>query len=171
MSVALLETVTLQTSSYQEYKLGRALMRRKATLLIFPGAWDPYSVHALKVLRNVESELAAMDVQIIAVTADSPLKIKELLDEHDIPFVVASDPELQVAQRFGMTETVDNARRAQLKPAGVDEVQMLPTLNLLFFREDGVLEYHWRPNEAELLISQERVKEMAAHLHMPPPVQ
>lgn len=166
--VDMLDSAVLKTSTYQDYHISRALKRRKAALLIFPGAWDPYSIHALKVLRNVEAELAAMDVQVIAVTADSPVKIKELLDEHDIPFVVASDPALLVADRFGMIEKVHSSRLKQLQHAGVGEVKRLSTLNLLFFREDGKMESLWRPGEDDLLISQQQVKDMAAELHVLP---
>ena len=168
LGVSKLESVVVKTSSYQDYKIDRALIRRKAILLVFPGSWDPYSIHVLKVLRNVDAELAAMDVQVIAVSADSPIQIKSLLDEHDIPFVVASDPQLQVATRLNMVETVDAARREKFKRIGAGEVEQVSTLNLLFFREDGEVDSHWHPTESELLISQEQVKKMAAHLHVLP---
>jgi len=168
LKVSSLDSIILKTSSYQDYKIGRALMRRKTVLFIFPGSWDPYSNHVLKVLRNLEADLAADNVQVIAVTTDSPLRIKNLQDKHDIPFVVASDPELWVARQFKMTESVAPARLEHLKQAGAGEFKVLPTLNLLFFREDGELGGQWHPTEQDLIISQERVKEMAAHLHVPP---
>ncbi|MEM6885173.1 MAG: redoxin domain-containing protein [Verrucomicrobiota bacterium] len=170
LHVSSLEGLVLKTSTYQDYKIGRALIRRKAVLLTFPGTWDPYSIHALKVMRNVEVELADMDVQIIAVTTDTPLKIKELLDEHNIPFVVASDLENRVAQSLGLVETLDEARLEQLKTtrAVIPEHGTLALLNILFFRADGELESRWAPTQDGALITQEEVREMAAHLHMPP---
>jgi len=168
LSISKLESIVLKTSSYQDYKIDRALLRRKALLLIIPGAWDPYSIHVLKVLRNVDAELAAMGVQVIAVSADSPVRIKNLQDEHDIPFVVASDPELQVARSFDMLQSIDSKRKSQLKSIGVGEVEQLAILNLLFFREDGGLENHWESTEMQRIISQEQVKKMAAHLNALP---
>lgn len=170
-----LEDVVLKTSTYQDYKLGRAVHLRKVALLVFPGAWDPYSIHALKILRNMEPSLADLDVQIIGVTMDSPLKVQKLLEAHDIPFVIASDPENIVARLLGTIEIIDEKQKEKLRHAGVDFTSgdtshdiALPVLQLSFFLEDGSLRGLWTASSEEALISSDKVKELATQLNVPP---
>lgn len=167
ISVSALQDIVVQNSSYQDYRIGRALLSRKAALLTFPGVWDPYSIHSLKVLRNVEARLSEMNIQIIAVTIDSPLKVGDLLEKYEIPFVVVSDPENQVARKLGAIEEIGDTLESQLKGAGVSmqgQQSYLPALKLFLFGQDGILQQHWKPTPEDLLLNQERVLDMAIRL-------
>ncbi len=179
MNASSLSDVVLKTSTYQDYKIGGALNSRKVMLLIFPGGWDVYSVHALKVLRNVEASLAQQEIQIIAVCMDSPLEIKGLLENHDIPFVIASDTQNIVARKLDALTPLDDARESQLRSAGIDVRESsgeagqvggeIPLLRLCVFDQQGTLVASWTSTDADTLISADTVLEMAARLNVLPP--
>jgi len=172
---SILKEVVVKTPTYQDYYIGRALGSRKAALLIFPGTWDPYSIHSLKVLRNIEADLADLDVQIFAVTSSSPLMLQKLLETHEIPFLVTSDQENKVARLLGATEFLSSRKVDQLKKVGIgiylDRESGKPeaaSLRLYLFRNDGLLLEGWEPSIGNGLISADEIIKMAAQLDAPP---
>lgn len=169
LDVRHLEGVILKNSTYQDYNLGRAVQRRKVILVVYPGYWDPYSVHTLKVLRNLDTELAGMNIQVIAVSMDSPVNVKKVIDDHKLPFVVISDPDSVAAKRLDATEPFTLEKKEKLQQAGISlgsgvSPSVLPKLHLFIFREDGSLAQRWYPETEKVLISADEIKDMVQEL-------
>jgi hypothetical protein len=160
--------VVLKTPGFQDYDLGRALQRRLALLVIFPGGWDPHSIHALKVLRNYEPELADRDFQVLVVGPDRSRWMQELLEEHQLPFVLLSDPSHEVGRLLGIMEPIPEDRKKRMEEAGIDLVrrtgsaqESLPALSFCFFGSDGEMHYLWQPDVPGEVVTAEAIRERA----------
>lgn len=160
--------IVLKTPGFQDYQLGRALKRRLALLVVFPGGWDPHSIHALKVLRNHGPDLVDRDFQILIVGPDRSRWMQELLDEHQLPFVLLSDPGHQVGRLLGIMETIPEDRKKRMEEAGIDLIQRtgsvqasLPKLSFCFFGSDGTLHFLWQPKVPGEVVTAEPIRERA----------
>lgn len=160
--------IVLKAPGLQDYDLGRALQRRFALLVVFPGSWDSPSIHALKVLRNHESDLADMDFQVVVVGPEHPRWMQELLDRHQLPFVLLSDPDHQVGRLLGIMEPLSEARKHRMEEVGIDLIrrtgsvqEALPALSFCFFGSDGTPHFLWQPEVPEEIVTAEAICERA----------
>jgi peroxiredoxin len=170
-NVSSLEGIILKTATYQDYNLRRGLNRRNAIVFISSGAWDPYSNHILKTLRNVEADLTESGIQIIAIVPEQPHEIRTLQDMHDLPYVVASDPEHQISLLAGKILKLDEKTQKQIRDAYEARGKTLkvlpvnyPELQLLFIGSDGIAHHSWKMTSSEALITIEQITEWAQEL-------
>lgn len=139
-----LESAAVELPSGESYDLARALGRRFTVLAFVRGAWCPFSVQLLKELRNHEPALLGKGFQIIAITPDRPFRVRQMLDELDLPFVVVADRTNAAARAFGLAPvlSVDQAARYAVA-ASLPEVlpgdprPRLPRPSVLVIGEDG----------------------------------
>jgi peroxiredoxin len=138
--------VRLENPSGEPYDIGRALSRRLTVLVLYRGAWCPYSVQLLKELRNMEPEILSKGFQIIAISPDRPFRVREMLDQMDVPFVVLCDRRNEVARALGLAPVLDGdvARRYAMASALPDPLPgegepRLPLPSLVVLGEDGMV--------------------------------
>ncbi|MGF1678442.1 MAG: redoxin domain-containing protein [Candidatus Methylacidiphilales bacterium] len=163
--------IVLHTVSKQEFDFFRATRRKKVALLLYPGDWDPYSVHALKVLRNSESVLMEWDYLVVVISPDRPEVQRRLYERMALPFVQLYDPEHQVARALGLMADLSSDRAAKLSSAGIDLLERtgrvqgsLPQLSLTLIHRDGIRFERWRPSEKGLLLDTEWITRNASPL-------
>ncbi|ACB74386.1 peroxiredoxin-like family protein [Opitutus terrae] len=81
-----------------------ALVREKPTVLIFyRGGWCPYCNMHLAALVGIEDELRAAGYQLLAVSADQPMKLRETPDRGKIHYQLFSDQEMKAADALGIS--------------------------------------------------------------------
>lgn len=81
----------------------------KPTVLVFyRGGWCPYCSRQLASLRIIEDKLIQMGYQLIALSPDSPQRLKE--EAHDAGFKIQifSDQYFEVTQAFGLGYYLDD---------------------------------------------------------------
>jgi hypothetical protein len=59
--------------------------------------------------REIEPQLTAMGVQLIAITPDRPEKMRESIEKHKLAFRLLSDSQMLCAQAFGVAYKLDEA--------------------------------------------------------------
>ncbi len=80
-----------------------SLVSEKPTLLIFyRGGWCPYCMRHLAALQTIEHELLAQGMQIVAVSADRPEKLKAVQTENKLNYLLLSDNDMNAARAFGI---------------------------------------------------------------------
>lgn len=89
-------------------------------LIFYRGGWCPYCNAHLAKLKEIEPKLMKMGIQILAVGADRPEKMKETLDKHDLNYTLLSDAPMAAARAFGLAFKVDDATLEKYKGYGID---------------------------------------------------
>lgn len=146
-----LEGLILKTPALEDYDLGRAVSRRRIVLFLFPGIWDPISVHTLKTLRNHENDLAALNFQIIAVSSSRIGVLAPFVRKENIPFVLLADPESSVAARLHRLRPLSPERKQSLAASTINWTahhgktpDHLPDCELLMVGADGIIQLSWK---------------------------
>jgi peroxiredoxin len=98
---------------------------RPAVVVFYRGAWCPYCNIALRTYQDrLLPELAARNVQLIAVSPQRPDGSLTMQEKHELAFPVLSDPGNTLARAAGiLTAPSDGARAAQLE-LGLDLTQV-----------------------------------------------
>lgn len=140
------------------------LTRNQNTVLVFyRGGWCPYCTTQLKELVHIEARLREAGWQIIALSPDSPAKLREALEESEFPYQLISDNEVNAAKAFGLAFTVDDKGFDLLKGFGIDleaasgrDHRMLPVPGVFLVDETGTISFaHHDPDYKKRLSTEE----------------
>lgn len=140
------------------------LTRNQNTVLVFyRGGWCPYCTTQLKELVHIEARLREAGWQIIALSPDSPAKLREALEESEFPYQLISDNEVNAAKAFGLAFTVDDKGFDLLKGFGIDLEaasgryhRMLPVPGVFLVDETGTISFaHHDPDYKKRLSTEE----------------
>lgn len=140
------------------------LTRNQNTVLVFyRGGWCPYCTTQLKELVQIEARLREAGWQIIALSPDSPAKLREALEESEFPYQLISDNEVNAAKAFGLAFTVDDKGFDRLKGFGIDleaasgrDHRMLPVPGVFLVDETGTISFaHHDPDYKKRLSTEE----------------
>ncbi|BDX08430.1 peroxiredoxin-like family protein [Planctobacterium marinum] len=81
----------------------KSLVSQQPTVLIFyRGGWCPYCSAQLAGLKQVEQQIMALGYQLIAISPDSPAKLKDTAFETDFKVKLYSDKNFEVSSEFGI---------------------------------------------------------------------
>lgn len=101
--------VKLRTEDDKEVKL-RTLVSEKPTVLIFyRGGWCPFCTKHLQSLIGIEKELQAAGAQLLAISMDTPEKLKATPGRDKLGYRLLSDSGANAANAFGIAFKVDDA--------------------------------------------------------------
>lgn len=79
------------------------LFNEKPSLMIFyRGGWCPYCNRQLAGIQEVESELRAMGIQIIAVSPESAEKMSATVEKNELTYTLLSDEDNAFIQQMGL---------------------------------------------------------------------
>lgn len=143
------------------------IFEKQATIVVFyRGGWCPYCNTHLRELIDVEPQLVDMGYQIVAISPDSPSKLKETADKHDLHYTMYSDSSLESAAAFGIAYTLDPKTLARYQSKnrltgysdGINEDQ-LPVPSVFIVTEDKEISFQYADPDhrsripAELLLA------------------
>ena len=101
--------VKLHTEDDKEVKL-RTIVSEKPTVLIFyRGGWCPFCTKHLQSLVGIEKELQAAGAQLLAISMDTPEKLKATPGRDKLGYRLLSDSDANAANAFGIAFKVDDA--------------------------------------------------------------
>lgn len=99
--------VTTQSGEQQSFS---ALLVDKPTIVFFyRGGWCPFCNTQLGQLKQIEPELAALGIQLIGVSTDTPAQLQASSSKHSLNFQLISDPHNRLSQAFGLAFFTDEA--------------------------------------------------------------
>lgn len=136
------------------------LVRGKKTVLVFyRGGWCPYCNTHLADLARIQPQLAMNDIQIVAISPDSPETLAGYLEENRVPYALLSDNQHKAMTAFGIAFSVDKPTQDRLAGFGIDlvgasgnETQALPVPSLFLVGPDGTIGYaHSNPDYSKRL--------------------
>jgi peroxiredoxin Q/BCP len=78
-----------------------SLRGKRAVVYFYPAALTPGCTTQACDFRDNLSVLADADAVVVGISPDPPEKLRRFRDEHDLPFVLLSDPGHRVLEAFG----------------------------------------------------------------------
>jgi peroxiredoxin len=121
-------------------------------------------------LREIESQLIAIGVQLIGIAPDRPENLRESIAKHKLGFRLLSDAQMVGAQAFGVAYRLDEPTLQQLKEFGIDvekasgeKHHQLPVPAVFLVGTDGLIRFQYvNPDykvrlDPELLLSAARI--------------
>lgn len=94
-----LPVVTADDPNPREFRLANS--RGPVVLLFFPEAATPGCTKELCAFRDQHETFVEYGATVLAVSADSPEKLREWAKAEKFPFLLGSDPDGRIASQFG----------------------------------------------------------------------
>jgi len=130
----------LQSDSGEEYCLSDHLGQR-VLLVFYPGDNTPVCTAQLCEYRDGIESFEGLGVSVVGISSDSLDSHQKFRDKHDLPFVLLSDPDLEVAKLYGVKGRFGMKRAVFLvDEKGVIRYAHIEALALFRRRADELLE-------------------------------
>ncbi len=91
---------TLQSDSGDDYRLS-SHMGERVLLVFYPGDNTPICTRQLCEYRDGIESFADLGVSVVGISSDDLESHRAFRNKHDLPFVLLSDPDLEVAKLYG----------------------------------------------------------------------
>ncbi|RKZ04683.1 peroxiredoxin [Candidatus Fermentibacteria bacterium] len=91
---------TLQSDSGDDYRLS-SHMGERVLLVFYPGDNTPICTRQLCEYRDGIESFADLGVSVVGISSDDLESHRAFRNKHDLPFVLLSDPDLEVARLYG----------------------------------------------------------------------
>lgn len=123
----------------------KTILTEKPTVIMFyRGGWCPFCNAHLAELQAAEKEINALGYQMVAISPDSPEKLKESLGKHKLSYKLYSDADLKVAQAFGIAfKAPDQYKPMLLEASGNANEGMLPVPSVFVINTTGVIDFEY----------------------------
>ena len=130
----------LQSDSGEEYCLSEHAGQR-VLLVFYPGDNTPVCTAQLCEYRDGIESFEGLGVSVVGISSDSLDSHQKFRDKHDLPFVLLSDPDLEVAKLYGVKGRFGMKRAVFLvDEKGVIRYAHIEALALFRRRADELLE-------------------------------
>ncbi len=100
--------VTLRTEDDKEVSLRKLVSEKPTVLIFYRGGWCPFCTRHLKDLVGIESDLEKQGAQLLAISMDTPAKLKATPDRDKLGYRLLSDSDAHAAKAFGVAFTVED---------------------------------------------------------------
>lgn len=78
------------------------LNEKPVVLIFYRAGWCPFCNVHLSEIQSIESKILKLGYQIIAISTDKPDKLNETKDKNSLNYTLLSDPNCEVAAKFGI---------------------------------------------------------------------
>ncbi|GAA5213350.1 peroxiredoxin-like family protein [Corallincola platygyrae] len=133
-----------------------SLVKQKPTVLIFyRGGWCPFCNAQLSGLKDIETDLAKLGYQLLAISPDTPEQLNETLGERELAYQLLSDRALEASEGFGLAFFLDDktSKRYRGKMGAIfatpegDERIVLPVPAAYVIDTEGTVQFNYvHPN-------------------------
>lgn len=112
--------VTLRSDQNKEIRLRETVAEKPSILIFYRGGWCPFCTRHLQSLATIQGDLAASGAQLLAISMDTPAKLKATPDREKLPYQLLSDSSADAAKAFGIAFKVDESTLKTYKNYGID---------------------------------------------------
>lgn len=125
--------------------LSDELFKEKPTVLLFyRGGWCPYCNAHLAAVGQITREIKALGYQILAVSPDSPEKLRESVEQQDLDYRLISDTQGKFSQAMGLAFRSPEKYRDMLSAfSGGGNTGFLPVPALFIVDRDGTILFEY----------------------------
>ena len=140
--------VNLVTPEGDPFNLNAFVKEQPVVLIFYRGGWCPYCNVHLKELMEADPQLRAMGYQILAISPDTPEKLAESMEQHEMTYKLLSDSTMEAAKAFGVAFQVAESTAKKYKANGIDLVEganenqhLLPVPSVFIIDPQGTIRY------------------------------
>ncbi len=112
--------MNVTTVNGESYSITESVRNEPAIVIFYRGGWCPYCNMHLQELRTIENELIEMGYNIYAVSPDTPGKLAESIETHDMQYTLLSDSDLLLGQALGIVFQEEAERVEWLREHAMD---------------------------------------------------
>lgn len=155
-----LQDITGKAVSLQE------IVSAKPTVVIFyRGGWCPYCNLHLAELQEIEQDILDMGFQIVAISPDSPEKLKESVSKNKLNYSLYSDADMSMATSFGLAFQAPEKYSDMLIERSSDKNSgLLPVPAVFVIGTDGKILFEYINPNYDTRISGEMLKAVLSTL-------
>ncbi|ESP91286.1 MULTISPECIES: peroxiredoxin-like family protein [Pseudoalteromonas] len=144
----------LKNSQGKPVELAQLYKNKTTLVVVYRGGWCPYCVRQLNGIQKIESQLAKLDVQIVAISPDSPKELAKSTIESP-NYMLLSDDQLAYSQALGLAYYLDDkTATAYRNKLGVNFVDLsgkdrvaLPVPAVFVIDKKGLIQFQYaNPN-------------------------
>lgn len=127
-----------------------AIAKKPTILVFYRGGWCPYCNLHLGQLQKIEAELIKIGYQIIAISPDTPEKLRQSIEKHKLNYLLLSDSKMTAACSFGIAFKVDKKAIKKYKGYGIDlesasgeKHHLLPVPAVFIVGTDSIIKFEY----------------------------
>ena len=141
--------VSLRTEENQAVSLRKLVAEKPTVLIFYRGGWCPYCNRHLQALVGIEDELNRVGAQLVAISMDTPAKLKATPDREKLHYQLLSDSDAVAAKAFGIAFKVEDALvkkykdayKIDLEAASGNDHHLLPYPAVFIASTNGVIRF------------------------------
>ncbi|NJN41614.1 MAG: AhpC/TSA family protein [Flammeovirgaceae bacterium] len=121
---------------------------QKTILIFYRGGWCPYCNTQLGQLQSIEGDLIKMGYQIVAVSPDTPEKLRESLEKNKLTYTLLADNSGSLAKAMGIAFKAPANYEKRLKAIQGEEAELhLPVPSVFIVGKEGDILFEYiNPN-------------------------
>lgn len=160
-----ISNVTILTLDGKEVSTSDLLSQKKSIVIFYRGGWCPYCNTQLGQLQSIEGDLIKMGYQILAISPDSPEKMRESVDKHKLTYTVLADPSGAMAKAMGIAFKAPTNYEKRLKAIQGEEAELhLPVPSVFIVSTTGEILFEYINPNYKVRISSDLLLSVAAAL-------
>ncbi len=145
---ATMPSFTLKDAKGESVASSDLLKKGNLVVVFYRGAWCPFCNLYLKKLQDRSADIAAAGGNLVAISVENPDRSAGVVKKDELTFTVLSDPNLDVARKFGIVYQLADATNEQYKSHGLDLAKYnetakaeLPLAVTYVVKKDGTISY------------------------------
>jgi len=145
---AKVDNFTLANHNGESIELNDLLNKGPVIISFYRGGWCPYCNLELKALNDYLAQFKTQSAQLIAISPQLPDETLSTTQKNELEFDVLSDVSNKVAERFGLSFTLDERIQALYTQFGIDfehyygdKSFKLPLPATYVINQEGVITY------------------------------
>jgi peroxiredoxin len=147
--------VKLRTEEDREVSLRKLVSEKPTVLIFYRGGWCPFCNRHLQSLLGIEDDLHKSGVRLLAISMDTPEKLKATPDRDKLGYRLFSDSDANAAKAFGIAFKVEDALvkkykdsyKIDLEAASGNQRHILPYPAVFIANTNGVIRFaHVNPD-------------------------
>jgi peroxiredoxin len=152
--------INLQSLQGESIPLTGKLVEKRSVLLFYRGGWCPYCNAHLSAVGEVEEDILALGYQVIAISPDSPGKLRTTAEKEKLKYTLYSDASGDLMTAMGIAfKAPDRYEKRLANYSDGQNPGILPVPSLFVVETDGTIMFEYiNPDykhriSADLLIS------------------
>jgi peroxiredoxin len=146
-------------------------MGKRTLLKFYRGSWCPYCNAELAMFRDMQPELSAYDVNILALSGDTPQQEKAHVERDKLNFTLLSDPTLAIVKQYG----VEHHKAVGWESNNIKTIfglsmsfsmlqyRSMPIPTSILIDENGIIKWIDQSDDYRLRASQEKIVAAIKH--------
>lgn len=135
--------LSLKSADNTDVNLSDLFANKKTILVFYRGGWCPYCNLQLAALGESEKELLALGYQIIAVSPDSPSKLKMTDEKNKLNYLLLSDSNGGLSRAMGIAFQAPTTYKSIVTEGsdGANTALFLPVPSVFITDVTGIIQF------------------------------